>query len=148
MLLSLRSKIISECGHAILDAMIQDEDLLAGIGRVNSQFFPPERARCAIMAYDYTVVPDNLTHIRYLPGGFFSRHVDHCRGTSNIIEEFTLIVDAGSACSGGHTVIHTATATGGTTPTTFDSTTTLGGGLLFRTVAWARTLPAPALLRL
>ena len=35
MLLSLRSKIISECGHAILDAMIQDEDLLAGIGRVH-----------------------------------------------------------------------------------------------------------------
>ena len=35
MLLSLRSKITSECGHAILDAMIQDEDLLAGIGRVH-----------------------------------------------------------------------------------------------------------------
>ena len=35
MLLSLRSKITSECGHAILDAMIQDEDLLEGIGQVH-----------------------------------------------------------------------------------------------------------------
>eukprot|EP01046_Picozoa_sp_COSAG06_P008191 COSAG06_NODE_411_length_16063_cov_12.216738_16_plen_1127_part_00 len=35
MLLSLRSKITTECGHAVLDSMIQDEDFLAGIGLVH-----------------------------------------------------------------------------------------------------------------
>jgi len=35
MLLSLRSKMTSKCGHAILDAMIQDDALLEGIGRVH-----------------------------------------------------------------------------------------------------------------
>jgi hypothetical protein len=35
MLLSLRSKISSECGHAIIDTMMQDDALLQGIGRVH-----------------------------------------------------------------------------------------------------------------
>eukprot|EP01052_Picozoa_sp_SAG31_P029189 SAG31_NODE_2882_length_4955_cov_22.807455_2_plen_167_part_00 len=41
MLLSLRSKISSERGHVILDAMIQDDALLKGIGRVH-QFYEAE----------------------------------------------------------------------------------------------------------
>ena len=86
--------------------------------------------------YDYTLVPDNLTHIRYFQGGFFSRHVDHCRGTSNVIKEFTLCINVnqdGTECSGGHTVIHApADADGSTSPTVFESTTKRGGGLIFR----------------
>lgn len=35
MLLSLRSKITCECGHSIIDCMIQDDALLKGIGRVH-----------------------------------------------------------------------------------------------------------------
>ena len=35
MLLSLRSKIDSQCGHAVLDAMIQDDELLEAIGKVH-----------------------------------------------------------------------------------------------------------------
>ena len=35
MLLSLRSKITSECGQHIIDIMIQDDALLEGIGRVH-----------------------------------------------------------------------------------------------------------------
>ena len=86
-------------------------------------------------AYEYTLAPDNLTHIRYTAGGFFSRHTDHCRSISNLIEEFTFIVNInleGTACKGGSTVIHVATASGDTSPITYDCTTSLGGGLLFR----------------
>lgn len=85
-------------------------------------------------AYNYTVVPDNLTHIRYRPGGFFARHVDHCRGTSNIVEEFTLIVNVqppNVACTGGHTAIHHTAASGAAVPFHFDLTQP-GRGLLFR----------------
>jgi acetyl/propionyl-CoA carboxylase alpha subunit/acetyl-CoA carboxylase carboxyltransferase component len=32
------------------------DGLVAGIGRVNGALFDPERARCAVMAYDYTVL--------------------------------------------------------------------------------------------
>lgn len=72
--------------------------------------------------YDYTLCPDNITHVKYDRGGFFKRHRDHCRGTSNIIEEFTLIVNVnpeGVPCKGGRTIIHAATSGTATVPTTF-----------------------------
>jgi acetyl-CoA carboxylase carboxyltransferase component len=32
------------------------DGLIAGIGRVNGHLFPPERARCAVLSYDYSVL--------------------------------------------------------------------------------------------
>ena len=85
-------------------------------------------------AYEFTVVPDNLTHLRYGPGGFFSKHVDHCRGTSNCVEEWTLIINVQPAdvvCTGGHTIIHAASEGGASAPQDFDLTLP-GRGLMFR----------------
>ena len=79
--------------------------------------------------------PDNITHIKYSAGGFFKRHTDHCRGASNLIEEFTLVVNVNPdnvPCEGGSTVIHLPSGSASTFATTFDQTTQLGGGLLFR----------------
>ena len=82
-------------------------------------------------AYEYTLAPDNLTHIRYTHGGFFSRHTDHCRALSNIIEEFTLILNVnpdGITCRGGATLIHHPTDDGGTSSVVFETTAVPGGG--------------------
>jgi hypothetical protein len=41
---------------------------------------------------DYTLVRNDVTHIRYLPGGFFSKHQDFLSLASNMVEEYTLLV--------------------------------------------------------
>ena len=73
-------------------------------------------------------------YIRYEPGGFFSRHQDYLSVTSNVITEFTLIVnvnaDNAPIAEGGQTVI-TANESN---QLTSESTTTFGRGLLFRKV--------------
>jgi predicted 2-oxoglutarate/Fe(II)-dependent dioxygenase YbiX len=76
-----------------------------------------------------------VTHIKYEEGGFFKRHRDYLSTTSNLIEEYTLLLcvtpqgaddDDAVKNKGGETIIHTY---GGATA--YDTTTT-GSGILFR----------------
>ena len=41
---------------------------------------------------DYTLVRNDVTHIRYGVGGFFKRHQDFLSLASNAVEEYTLLV--------------------------------------------------------
>ena len=69
---------------------------------------------------DYTLLQNDVTHIRYEPGGFFKAHEDYLSLTSNVVEEYTMLVcvtpDAEAAATvGGETRItlptgHHATA--------------------------------------
>ena len=83
-------------------------------------------------SYRYTLRRNDITHIKYEKGGFFKRHRDYLSTTSNLVEEFTLLLCVTPAeqtkdqVSGGDTTIH---AFG--TSKTFDTTTT-GCGILFR----------------
>ena len=84
-------------------------------------------------SYRYTLRRNDITHIKYERGGFFKRHRDYLSTTSNLVEEFTLVLcvtpadqAASDQVSGGDTTIH---AFG--TSKTFDTTTT-GCGILFR----------------
>lgn len=85
-------------------------------------------------SYRYTLRRNDITHIKYEKGGFFKRHRDYLSTTSNLVEEFTLLLCVTPAddqankdpISGGDTTIH---AFG--TSKTFDTTTT-GCGVLFR----------------
>jgi len=58
--------------------------------------------------YNYTLVPNDITYIRYDKGGFFKAHSDFLSLKSNIIEEFTMIMclDADPTIEGGGTIIH------------------------------------------
>ena len=82
-------------------------------------------------SYKYTLRRNDVTHIKYEKGGFFKRHRDYLSTTSNLIEEFTLLLCVTPANEtksdvGGDTNIHLF---GGAK--TFDTTTT-GNGILFR----------------
>ena len=49
--------------------------------------------------------------IKYSAGGFFKKHKDYLSITSNLIEEFTLIIcvtppDIAATSTGGQTIIH------------------------------------------
>ena len=41
---------------------------------------------------DYTLLLNDVTHIRYERGGFFKAHADYLSLTSNVVEEYTLLV--------------------------------------------------------
>ncbi len=59
--------------------------------------------------YEYTLVRNDITHIMYGPEGFFKRHKDFRSLTSNVIEEFTLIVcvtPSEITTKGGETLLH------------------------------------------
>ena len=43
-------------GHEDLVANTPADGLIAGIGRVNGDLFDPERSRCAVLSYDYSVL--------------------------------------------------------------------------------------------
>ena len=85
-------------------------------------------------SYRYTLRRNDVTHIKYEEGGFFKRHRDYLSTTSNLIEEYTLLLcvtpqddnDDAVKNKGGETIIHTY---GGATA--YDTTTT-GSGILFR----------------
>ena len=80
----------------------------------------------------FSLVRNDVSHIVYGPGDFFKRHSDYLSVTSNVIEEYTLIVcvtpNESEPPSGGQTLIHTWPHR--THQST--ATTTPGGGLLFR----------------
>lgn len=56
--------------------------------------------------FSYHLVPNDVTHIRYGPGDFFEPHEDFLSTTSNLLEEFTMIVCLDAECEGGETVFH------------------------------------------
>ena len=74
---------------------------------------------------------DDVTHLRYTPGAFFTTHTDACRVTSNLVAEFTLLVcvtPAGMPTVGGKTIFHPSFGP----PTARTESTLPGSGLLFR----------------
>ncbi|MEX0597190.1 MAG: hypothetical protein WD512_11875 [Candidatus Paceibacterota bacterium] len=56
---------------------------------------------------NFIMVQNDITHIKYQAGGFFKSHEDYLSVTSNMIEEYTLIMclDA-SNIIGGETILH------------------------------------------
>eukprot|EP00121_Abeoforma_whisleri_P012040 Awhi_evm1s11114 len=42
--------------------------------------------------HSYQLIRNDITHIKYEEGGFFKRHSDYLSATSNMIQEFTLII--------------------------------------------------------
>ena len=71
--------------------------------------------------YDFRLVRNDVTYIKYEEGNFFKPHEDYLSFTSNGIEEFTLIMCVSSTCTGGRTIFHindyfTHKSTSSTTP--------------------------------
>ena len=83
-------------------------------------------------SYAYQLRRDDITETRYEKGGHFLKHKDYLSVTSNLVEEFTLILCitplGGEAVEGGETIIYPYASEKGVA---FD-TTTPGSGLLFR----------------
>ena len=83
--------------------------------------------------YCYQLRRDDITEIHYKKGDFFKKHKDYLSTTSNLVEEFTLILcvtpsERLGAIDGGETLIYPYASQKGVA---FD-TTTPGNGLLFR----------------
>ena len=80
---------------------------------------------------DFSLVPNDVTHIIYTKGGFFKSHTDYLSLFSNVVTEYTLLINvnaSGTRTGGGETRIEI-------TPEsilTSKATVTRGGGLLFR----------------
>lgn len=57
---------------------------------------------------NYMLVRNDVTCIKYEPGGFFKLHEDYLGLTSNIIQEYTMIIcmDSTQDCKGGRTIFH------------------------------------------
>ncbi len=85
-------------------------------------------------SYSYQLHRDDITETRYEKGGFFLKHKDYLSVTSNLVEEFTLILcvtpseKIDGKVVGGETLLFPYASKNGTA---FD-TTTPGHGLLFR----------------
>mmetsp|Transcript_12590 Transcript_12590/g.24652 ORF Transcript_12590/g.24652 Transcript_12590/m.24652 type:complete len:701 (+) Transcript_12590:41-2143(+) len=82
--------------------------------------------------FTYTLVRNDVTHIRYKKGGFFTKHQDYVSVTSNMLEEFSMLVCVTpeqfvEADQGGKTVIHMKRD-----KFVSDATTTPGCALAFR----------------
>ena len=56
--------------------------------------------------YNWMLVKNDVTFIKYSQGGFFKRHQDYTTITSNVMEEFTLIICVDANCVGGETVLY------------------------------------------
>jgi len=54
----------------------------------------------------FMLYTNDVMHIRYQAGGYFKEHEDYLSVTSNIIEEYSLIVCIDADCEGGETVLH------------------------------------------
>jgi hypothetical protein len=79
----------------------------------------------------FSLVRNDITHIVYGEGDFFKRHADYLSVTSNVIEEYTLLVNVtpdGIETTGGETLIHTWPDRVHRS----NATTAYGCGLLFR----------------
>eukprot|EP00299_Pterocystis_sp_00344_P013573 c6664_g1_i1.p1 GENE.c6664_g1_i1~~c6664_g1_i1.p1 ORF type:complete len:614 (+),score=118.90 c6664_g1_i1:34-1875(+) len=81
----------------------------------------------------YHLVRNDITHIIYRTGDFFARHKDYLSLTSNVIEEYTLIIcvtpeEIAEQTKGGKTLLHLNRSFTHKSK----ATTTPGYGLLFR----------------
>ncbi len=56
--------------------------------------------------YNFMLVKNDITFVKYSKGGFFKTHQDFINIQSNILEEFTLIICIDAKCKGGETVLH------------------------------------------
>jgi hypothetical protein len=56
--------------------------------------------------YDYMLVRNDVTYIKYDKGGFFKKHADYLSFTSNLVEEYTMILCIDANCKGGETKFH------------------------------------------
>mmetsp|Transcript_45146 Transcript_45146/g.107401 ORF Transcript_45146/g.107401 Transcript_45146/m.107401 type:complete len:685 (-) Transcript_45146:126-2180(-) len=61
--------------------------------------------------YSYILVRNDITEVQYKEGGFFGRHQDYLSLTSNLVEEFSLLLcvtpsELAAAVRGGETVLH------------------------------------------
>jgi hypothetical protein len=54
----------------------------------------------------YMLVKNDITHIKYNKNGYFKAHEDYLSLTTNIIEEYTLIICLRGDCIGGETILH------------------------------------------
>lgn len=55
---------------------------------------------------NFLMVQNDITHIKYSAGGFFRSHEDYLSVTSNLIEEYTLIMCLDANSVGGETILH------------------------------------------
>jgi len=61
---------------------------------------------------NFMMVHNDITHIKYTEGGFFKSHEDYLSLTSNVIEEYTMIMcldvdsDSPESTIGGETILH------------------------------------------
>jgi len=55
---------------------------------------------------DFLLVKNDVTFIKYSQGGFFKPHSDYLSITSNMIQEYTLLMCVDAECKGGETVLH------------------------------------------
>jgi hypothetical protein len=84
--------------------------------------------------YSYSLVRNDAMHIKYEKGDYFRAHSDYLSLTSNMIEEFTLIIcvipteTAQPCCNGGETKV----SLNNDSFVVSKATTTPGGALLFR----------------
>ena len=81
---------------------------------------------------EYRLLRNDVTHIRYQRGGFFSKHQDYLSVTSNLIVECSLLLcvtpsEKAVADQGGKTVLHLKQG-----PYASNATTTPGCALVFR----------------
>lgn len=53
---------------------------------------------------NYHIVKNNVTYIKYSEGDFFDMHEDYLSFTSNVLEEYTMIICADANCDGGETL--------------------------------------------
>ena len=84
------------------------------------------------LALQYMLVRNDVAHIKYTEGGFFEKHHDYISVTSNMIEEFAMLVcvtpsEQVAATRGGKTVLHLHNDMH-----VSDATTTPGCALVFR----------------
>mmetsp|Transcript_32952 Transcript_32952/g.76991 ORF Transcript_32952/g.76991 Transcript_32952/m.76991 type:complete len:599 (-) Transcript_32952:562-2358(-) len=82
--------------------------------------------------YNYRVVRNDVSEIRYKAGGFFHEHEDFLSSRSNVITEYTLLLcvtpeEGAGECRGGETVVR-----GNGTRMKSTATTIPGKGLVFR----------------
>ena len=55
---------------------------------------------------EYKLVRNDITHIKYNTGGYFKAHEDYLSLTSNVIQEYTMIMCIEGNCQGGETILH------------------------------------------
>jgi len=95
---------------------------------VLSRFNEKTKQKCSASSSSYILYENDIMHIRYAAGGFFKAHEDYLSVTSNMIDEYTLLICANGTCVGGETLLHL------NEDFTYKSekTITPGGCLLFR----------------